>query len=181
MAGIDEILVPVDFSACSEDVVRQATDLAQRYQARLRILYVLEPLLQAELEADPNAGMTASAEVQLRNYAQERFPELVRVAEERGVVCNCSLERGRVPDTIVATSDRHHVGMIVMGTHGRRGPARAIMGSVAAAVVRRANCPVMTLRFQIKDDCEETSCVWCVSGMTKLRRSLENSGSCAAH
>jgi len=178
MTHVQEILVPVDFSMCSADVVRRAADVAWRYEAKLLLLHVVAPILGMDMDDCIELGgegsplRRASVTGHLRRFAQDQFPALSAVALECGVPCSISTEQGGVTDTIIEVAERRGVGMIVMGTHGRRGPAHALQGSIAESVVRRASCPVMTFRFQMKPECEEC-CMWCISGVTELRDAIK--------
>jgi nucleotide-binding universal stress UspA family protein len=120
------ILCPVDFSRTSRDAMLAATALAARMRARLRLVHVGEP------EATP----------------AELAPELERWAmEARGYGCEVETQvvLGYPAHDIVAEARDSMAELVVMGTHGRSGVARLLMGSVAEKVTRLAPCPVMTV------------------------------------
>ena len=72
----------------------------------------------------------------------------MKLAEERGVATRGVLKQGPTWQTIVETADEVGAGMIVMGTHGRHGLPRALLGSVAEKVVRTAHTPVLTVHVE---------------------------------
>lgn len=81
-----------------------------------------------------------------RNAAQEDLDRLAREARRRGVRASTVLTRGYASGQIVRAARSKRAQLIVMGTHGRSGLSRLVMGSVAARVMIGASCPVMTVR-----------------------------------
>ncbi len=139
------ILVPVDFSPGSRDVLVHAAALAKSLGATVTLLHVFEaptkmsgivPGFDAVREV---AGATSSW--------QQRLDELVVSADSHGVVVETDVEEGFAGETILRRATEGKFDLIVMGTHGRTGMARLIMGSVAESVLRSAPCPVMTLHL----------------------------------
>jgi len=131
---ITRILVPTDFSLCSLNALEHAEELAQRLGAELIVLHV---------EAVPVAGSTraevthAAAEGELtRTTDQLRRHRL----EVRGL-----LRMGAADEEILDAALTEHASLIVMGTHGRKGVAHMLLGSVAERVLRSAPCPVLTV------------------------------------
>ena len=121
---IRHILFPTDYSDASRAAGRMAADLARHFNARLHLVHVVPPV------TDPGP------------------PDAISVALAAlgpGVDVVTAVVSGRVAPEIVSYAARHHVDMIVMGTRGRTSVSRAVLGSVAAAVVRRAACPVLTV------------------------------------
>jgi universal stress protein A len=120
-----QVMVATDFSACSSEAARVAAEYARKLGARLHIVHVVLP------SSDPASRS-----------------ELSRLAEElsRIVPVVTAVESGiSAADQIVRYADRHGVDLIVLGTHGRTGVSRALVGSVAERVVRTAPCPVLTV------------------------------------
>jgi len=81
-----------------------------------------------------------------RRYGTKHLAALVTKARKAGVRARALLLEGVAYDRIVAAARRQHATMIVMGTHGRTGLARFVLGSVAGRVVAHAKCPVLTVR-----------------------------------
>ena len=168
------ILVPVDFSDCSFDVVRYAARLARALEARLLLLHVLElpPKLtrDSEIQPDPDTPPMTAWEF-VKGAATEHMPLYTSLCGLDGLGVTTQIVNGQPTEVIVAASEAPEIEQIVMGTHGRRGFARMMTGSVAESVLRRAERPVTLIRSQHKDSCDARSCAWCSSGtLDALRR-----------
>jgi nucleotide-binding universal stress UspA family protein len=145
MAGKEEsmhatkILFPTDFSELSQSALAHAAALAHDTGAKLLIAHVEEP---------PQAYGGAEAYYALPEFDDESLRErlLAVVPPDPDVQYDHRLLIGDPAAEIVHLAAREQVDLIVMGTHGRTGLMRLIMGSVAEAVVRRATCPVLTLK-----------------------------------
>lgn len=145
--SISRILVPVDFSPHSDRALRYAASLARRLGASLELLHVVE---------DPFATGAWSSEVYVPNVtelldsmiadARRRLEDLKDIVAPEGVPISTVVLKGRPAPTILEHAKNGQFDLVVMGTHGRTGLAHLLMGSVAEAVVRRAPCPVLTLR-----------------------------------
>lgn len=134
-----KILFPTDFSQSSDVGLRWATSLARDTGAALLIAHVEEPPM-----AYGGGEMYLGADV-------VNSPEVAKMLEEvKPTDPNVSYEHrlllGDPAREIVQLAEEEKVDLIVMGTHGRTGLGRLLMGSVAEAVVRRAKCPVFTLK-----------------------------------
>ena len=130
------ILVPTDFSAPSEAALAYGRELANRFDAALHLIHVAEnPFLRAVV------GDRRSLEDALVRRLQDRLTE---ADSRRGAVA--MLEQSDEPaNEILRYAKAANIDLIVMGTHGRTGLARVVLGSVAEAVVRAAPCPVLTV------------------------------------
>lgn len=133
-----KILFATDFSEASQAALEYAEMLARDNQAALLILHVQEPIITYAMGETPLALDTEQPEVAKR--LQGVVPHDPTVPFEHRLVV------GSPADEIVQIADSEHVDLIVIGTHGRTGLSRLLMGSVAEVVVRRATCPVLTLR-----------------------------------
>jgi nucleotide-binding universal stress UspA family protein len=137
------ILVPTDFSAVAEDALRYAVALAKRLDARLVVLDVIGiPALGV-----PELGLAVtSAMIESTVIANRATLDELVENHCKGVPCEPLLRTGDARDVINAVATEVKADLIVMGSHGRRGIARFVLGSVAEAVVRTAPCPVLTVR-----------------------------------
>ena len=135
----DKILLPVDFSTSDRIALKTATSLARDTGALLIILHVEEPPL-AYGAGDLYYGQPDPTSDELREML-----ELVRPKDAQ-IRCEHRLKTGDPADSIVRVAEAEAVDLIVMSTHGRTGVSRLLMGSVAEAVVRRAKCPVLTVK-----------------------------------
>jgi nucleotide-binding universal stress UspA family protein len=177
---VRRILVPVDFSDCSYGVVEEAVGLAGRLGARVVLLHVVQlPTgVQPDTVLEPSPGATETAEGRLVADARHRMGHYPAPSPVDGVVVRHVVEVGQAVDRILAVADDLRVDLIVMGTHGRQGFARLVLGSVAERVLRRSRVPVMTIRAIHKPTCEAGSCATCTSGITpaELRTREEADG-----
>ena len=138
MLPVHTILHPTDFSEPSANALGLACALARDYGARLIALHVTHnpPIFAGEGLVPPGSEeIRAEADAQLRQLAPPQ--DDVRV-EHR-------LEDGDPAGEILRVATEVGASLIVMGTHGRTGFGRLLMGSVAEQVVRRATCPVVTV------------------------------------
>jgi universal stress protein A len=152
MLTFRRILVPVDFSPCSKAALQYAAQIAERLGATVEVLHVWEPPMylglgpgEVFLQVTTDQGQSLSELVRTR--AQKELDQLIAETQS-GSSMNLSgrLEVGNIGDTIVEAAKGGQYDLIVMGTHGRRGFSRALMGSIAEKVVRHAPCPVITYR-----------------------------------
>ena len=151
------ILVPVDFSASSDQALRVAIDLARSSEAKLVLVHVHEPVVFSARrlrDASPMAVLGLSAlegltsEVDSKPLFDSRLEALQQgLLETSGVRVEARLRAGSAAAEIIDVAFEEHSDLIVMGTHGRTGLPRWLMGSVAETVVRHACCPVLTLRI----------------------------------
>lgn len=145
MSDIRTILVPVDFSDCSRVAVERASILAKKLGASLHVLHVWE--LPEVLPPGANEGAYAGQLLgMVEGFAGTRLRELVEEVRGRGIAVDGSfLEMGSPWRTIVRFAEDGRYDLIVMGTHGRRGLTRALLGSVAEKVVRCSHLPVLAV------------------------------------
>lgn len=139
-----KILFPTDFSPSSEAALEMATALARDSGATLLIVHV-EELPLATGGAEFLYSIPEPATQQLREMLNEVVPKDPRVP------CEHMLLSGDAADAVVETAQNEKCDMIVMGTHGRRGLTRLLMGSVAEAIVRQATCPVLTVKQPVRE------------------------------
>ncbi len=145
MRTIRRILHPSDFSPASRPAFKKALQMAQAFRAQLLVVHVL-PLIPMV----PMGYMTPDAWDALqrgqRTVGQRQLSRLLAKAKAAGVRASGQLiDVGVTHEQIVRMAKRKRVDLIVMGTHGRTGLARALVGSVAARVVVMAKCPVLTV------------------------------------
>jgi nucleotide-binding universal stress UspA family protein len=145
MKPFKKILVPTDFSNCSSQAMRTAVDLAQRYEAELCLVNVYEPIDYALPTGYP-LFLPGQLESLLAEH-EKQLNKAVREAEAAGATRVQSKQlKGIAATELVDYAEQGGFDLIVMGTHGRTGLSHALLGSVAERVVRRATCPVLTIR-----------------------------------
>jgi nucleotide-binding universal stress UspA family protein len=142
MSTYDAILVPTDGSAGSERAVGHAVDLAETYDATLHALHVVDE--GSAPRADVGDELTALG---------ERAVDLVREAtDEHDVPFVGDLRRGDPTQEILRYVETADIDLVVMGTHGRTGIERHLLGSVTERVVRSASVPVVTIGLRGSSD-----------------------------
>lgn len=139
---LKRILVPVDFSDCSLDALEYGVLVAQRCKASITIVHVMEPVSYG---LDFTLPHVAKRE-QIRTELTEKLAKLVSALADAGVSSDFALSGGLPTDAILDKARAQSTDVIVMGTHGRRGLSHLLFGSVAEAVLRKALCPVLTVR-----------------------------------
>ncbi|WP_418282259.1 universal stress protein [Halorubrum sp. DTA98] len=137
----DEILVPTDGSPASDAAIDHAIDLADRYDARLHALYVVDGAAYSTLEAGSEIVIEA-----LESEGKEATERVASAATDAGVDSVTSVTSGTAYRSIIDYADEYDIDMIVMGTHGRKGIDRYLLGSVTERVVRTSDVPVLTVR-----------------------------------
>jgi nucleotide-binding universal stress UspA family protein len=141
------ILVATDFSPASRPAFRVALDLARREGRRLTIVHVLPSVAPLGVEVYISARMYDEMEKSLRRWTQRRLDSLVAQARRAGVTARALLLSGAAAHEAISRAARDaRADVIVIGTHGRTGLERVLVGSVAARVIGTAPCPVLTVR-----------------------------------
>jgi nucleotide-binding universal stress UspA family protein len=138
MLNISVILCPTDYSERSDFAFRIACSLARDYRAKLVLLHVA--LRSVTIEGEAAIAPRSEA------YFQEESDKLESVSVPAGVRAERFVREGDPAGEILRAAQFTNADLIVMGTHGWTGLARLLAGSVAEQVMRRAPCPVLTVR-----------------------------------
>ncbi|KTG08716.1 stress response protein [Haloprofundus marisrubri] len=138
----DRILVPTDGSEGVERAICHALDLAEAHGATIHAIYVVNTASYAGL---PMESSWDGIDEMLRSDAEAALEDVRRLADERGVSVEAAVVDGSPSREIVSYAEREGCDLIVMGTHGRGGIDRLLLGSVAEKVVRGSNVPVLTV------------------------------------
>lgn len=142
MARTESYLVPVDFSRGSEIALKHALKLANHNKATLVLLYVIPTITIYPVE-----GTTFDLYGVLEREARENFDRLAKRNKLKTGDYRIVLERGANPAEIIAREAKKlKAGMIIMGSHGRTGLQRFMLGSVAEKTLRYADCPVLVVK-----------------------------------
>ncbi len=148
MTTAQRILVPVDLDDGSRRALAYALSLADRSHASVDVLHVWEPpkLIRPDLMVylESNGSAVSLAEFSQKQASLD-LQKLVREAAGGRTDIKTDLALGAPAQTIVETAEQGDYDMIVMGTHGRHGLPRVLLGSVAEKVVRLARCPVLVV------------------------------------
>ncbi len=149
MLNIKNILFPTDLSECAERAFQHAAFLAHWHDANLHVLNVVGRHMYdyANMrEHFPMSDATLSDLLAVENGKSESgMPTLDALSIQQ-----TQLEKASASEAILSFVDQQDIDLVVMGTHGRRGANRLLIGSVAEEVVRSASCPVLTIRADEK-------------------------------
>jgi nucleotide-binding universal stress UspA family protein len=144
VAALETVVLATDLGRPSEAATAQAIGLAIGLKARLLVLNVVD---QRRGRAIGGPGKIRPVEEREARALAAR--EVVQRARAAGADARFLVWDGDVAEGIVAAADAEHANVIVMGTRGRAGVERSILGSVSDAVIRSAHCPVMVVRPSI--------------------------------
>ncbi|PSQ95816.1 MAG: universal stress protein [Bacteroidetes bacterium SW_9_63_38] len=145
--NVDNVLIPTDFSACADHALTHALEVADRFGARLHILHVVNELDPDWYGISDAQERAVKLRDQIREEARDRLEEL---APDRELDTTVSLQLSfDVADTIYEYVDERDIDLVVMGTHGRQGLDRLLLGNVAHKIIRHLPCPVMTVREEV--------------------------------
>lgn len=144
----DRILTPTDGSEPAEAAAEDAIELAREFGASLHVVHVVEPIPLGGLSAGGEPASAEHSEVVEEQRAEgERTLERIRnLAAEAGVDVMTAIVYGKPSTEILEYVDDENIEVVVMGTRGRSGAERFVLGSVAERVVRRSPVPVITVR-----------------------------------
>ena len=137
---IERILLATDLSAASAAATRRAIDLARQLQARLLVVNVIDARRSGLL---PGRILRPVEERADRAEAASRVVQLARAA---GAEAEFLVWEGDAGDGILAAAEAEGADLIVVGSRGRSGLGRYLLGSISDAVVHRADCPVLVVR-----------------------------------
>ena len=144
MIRIDHIVCPLDFSEVSEEALRQATELARWYGATITALYVWPTIPMGAIAAHSPVPPTHLDEHSRRDLTRE-LAGMVKRSGLAAAQVRALVVEGDPATEILRLAADHGADLLVMGTRGRSGLKRWILGSVTESVLRRAPCPVLTV------------------------------------
>ena len=143
--SLRRLLVPIDFSDESDAALTYGLAFAERFDASLHLLHVVEGLMAADTYSSVHGSrrdFDRAMATKTWDHLRSTFPPGDRVR----LHAELTLEWGTPFVEITRYAREHEIDLIAMGTHGRGGIKGLLMGSVAENVVRSATCPVMTVR-----------------------------------
>ena len=143
--GYYRIIVPTDFSSCAEEAWAAAQRLGKAFGSELVLVHVLvEP---AAFSGAPFArGLGDDMLAEARRWAGREIETRAQRARDAGLRARVQLRAGNAAREIVDLATDERADLIVIGTHGRGGLDRALLGSVADRVIRQAPCHVLSVR-----------------------------------
>ncbi len=144
MSQYKKILVAVDGSSCSNKAVKHAVDMCNQFGADMHTIFVISEMV---VESFKQLGKKESKEVmeKLKGEGKKYFRSAKEEAKKVDVKVVEVLRAGFPADEIATYAKKTKIDLIIMGTHGRRGGTRPLIGSVAGRVIHYAPCPVMVV------------------------------------
>lgn len=145
MLSMKKILLPIDFSDYSKNALRYAIDFNEQFQAEFLLLYVIEPVIYP---ADFSFGQVAlpSMESELRERGQFQLDKLIEEEVPATMKAQAIIRHGKPFVEIIRVAKEEQVDMIIIATHGHSGFEQILFGSTAEKVIRKAQCPVLSIR-----------------------------------
>lgn len=135
------VLFVTDFSTSSELALPYAVALAAQYNGKVYIGHAVSPEM-FEFVPPPLVPEIAG---RIKTYTQKRMDELMHDTSFYGVPHEALLEEGEIGETIKDAVTKYNIDVIALGTHGRQGLQKLLMGAVAEKILRLARCPVLTV------------------------------------
>lgn len=142
MIRLQNLLVPTDFSASSENALRYAVAFADQFGSALHMLHVIGHPAEFGFHGVPIAELHAEAEAK----ALKKMNEHKGLWSDYNFPVHCEVRVGTPFVEIVRYAKAQNTDLVILGTHGRGKIAHTLLGSVAERVVRKAPCPVLTVR-----------------------------------
>jgi nucleotide-binding universal stress UspA family protein len=143
---LKRVLVPTDFSESAHHALTYGTSFAREYKAHLVLLHVVENLTVG-YASDLFPVPMAEVFQEISGYARAELAKLAVEVREKGVEVEDQVVQGKPSAEIVRFAEENAIDMIVLGTHGKGMLDQALFGSTTERVVRRAPCPVLTVRL----------------------------------
>lgn len=143
MLDIKKIVVPVDLNKNTQKLVDYALTIAKPFDAEVALFHAVEFMTMGEMAlGNPNYDDMNTTH---KNNAQKTLSEIVTKASTKCRKCTSEVVIGDIVDEILAYTKREDGNMIIIGTHGKRGFERILLGSVAERVLKNAHCPVLVM------------------------------------
>jgi nucleotide-binding universal stress UspA family protein len=137
----ETVLLPTDGSRPADYACDYAFDLAERYDATLHAVYVVDTTAFAVPDVDTSIIIQG-----FEREGQEALDAIATAAEGRDIPVKTAILHGSPADEVLDYAEDHDIDCIVMGTHGRRGLSRMLLGSTTSRVLRAAEMPVLVVR-----------------------------------
>ncbi len=146
---IKKVLVPIDFSDYSKSALKYAVNFAKSFSAEIVLIYVVEPVIYPP---DFSMGQIAmpSMNSEWDERAKEELQKLAKSEIPGESIVKTIIKTGKPFVEIIETAKEENIDLIIIATHGHSGVEHILFGSTAEKVVRKAPCPVLTLREPIK-------------------------------
>jgi nucleotide-binding universal stress UspA family protein len=153
MLTVARVLVPTDFTESSDRALEYAVALAERLDAKVWVMHAYEiPII-----GFPDGALIATSDVAARiaDASRQALERIVDRYAARGTTLQAVLREGVAYEEIKNVAELINADLIVIGTHGRRGLARALLGSVAENVIRTVTRPVLAIHHEVEEHGEK--------------------------
>jgi nucleotide-binding universal stress UspA family protein len=144
MAAFKKIMVPIDFSENSPKVLETAVDVAEKFGAKLSIVFVVQTIEDYSGFFVPHMPIS-QFEDELVQGAEKKMAGFLSENLKSDLPHSATVIKGNVAEEIIEYAAHNNIAMIVMGTHGYKGLEKVLFGSVAEKVVKTSPCPVLTI------------------------------------
>jgi universal stress protein A len=147
--NINKVLVPIDFSDYSKNALKYAVNFAKHFNAEMILIYVVEPIIYP---SDFSMGQIAvpTINMEMDKRASEELEKLANKEISKDLRVKTLVKTGKPFIEIIETASQENVDIVIISTHGHSGVEHILFGSTAEKVVRKAPCPVLTIREPIK-------------------------------
>jgi nucleotide-binding universal stress UspA family protein len=145
MLTLKKILLATDFSDCARTAEQYSLAFASQFQAELHVLNVVIDTVMMTPESGTSLLLAANYLDEIKNQSKAAVDRIVAAAVKQGLACIGETRLGNPPFDIVNYATEHGIDLIIVGTHGRGGFMHLLLGSCAEKVVRKAQCPVLTV------------------------------------
>jgi universal stress protein A len=147
--NIAKVLVPIDFSDYSKSALKYAVNFVKHFKAKLHLIYVVEPVVYPP---DFSMGQISipSVDLEMDKRAANELNKLANQEIPSEIVVKTIVKTGKPFLEIIETAQEEDIDLIIIATHGHTGMEHLLFGSTAEKVVRKAPCPVLTIREPIK-------------------------------
>ena len=140
--NIKKILVPTDGSDYSMRAAEHAVSIAKMLDAQIIVVYVVDEVVVNQIKVTERENV----EQELKQDGKRYIKYVLGLAENEGVKADSILAKGTPFEQIVHLAKELNIDLIVMGTYGRRGAERILIGSVAERVIEYSSCPVLVIK-----------------------------------
>ena len=151
MREIKKILLPIDFSGASIKILQYAVFLAEKYNAKIFIIYVME--YPYTISGVPHFRKDDEYEEHMISSAKKKMASFLE--DNRGQIpisLKSSVLFGHAAERIISYAEMESFDLIIIGTHGHKGLEKMLLGSVAEKVIKLAPCPVLTINTYRHDE-----------------------------
>ena len=151
MFKIKNILVPTDFSDGFIHTLNYAVEIAKSLESSLHIIHVIEPIVFSSDNIMTKYGINELPN-ELEIYAKKDLEKIAMTLKEKDVTFTTKVLHGKAYEEILNYTDKNHIDMICISTHGQGNLENLLFGSTTEKVLRKANCPVLAVRIKAKEE-----------------------------